>query len=229
MRLDRLHDWNVTPKEAAALQRDLAPRVDVSRPMDASLVETVAGVDVSVKRRGDGPAGRAAVVVMRLGGRKSDDFEILETAVHEAPISFPYVPGLLAFREGPLLEAAFAQLKREPDAFIFDGQGYAHPRRMGIASHMGLWLERPTAGCGKTRLVGTHDEPGPEKGDAAPLTHRGEIIGTVLRTRAGVSPVFASPGHLCDAAGAANLILRATTRYRLPEPVRAAHKLAGAF
>lgn len=224
MRLNRLHEWDIPPKEAAALQRDLASRVDISPEIDPSMVQTIAGVDISVKRRGDGLAGRAAVVVTRF-----PDFAILETATHEAPVTYPYVPGLLSFREGPLLEAAFAKLQSVPDVFLFDGQGYAHPRRMGIASHMGLWLERPTVGCGKTRLVGRHDEPGVDKGDATILRDGDEAIGTVLRTRRNVAPVYASPGHLCDIASANALVLAATTRYRLPEPIRHAHRIAGDF
>ena len=224
MELDRLHDWTLAPRDAVALQQRLRPLVDVTRELDPRAIHTIAGVDISVKARGDGSAGRAAVVVMRFPG-----FETIETAVHEAPVSFPYVPGLLSFREGPLLEIAFAKLEAVPDVLVFDGQGYAHPRRLGIASHMGLWLRCPTIGCGKTRLVGTHAEPGPAKGDAAVLRDGSEIIGTVLRTRAAVAPVYVSPGHLCDVASANALVLAATTRYRLPEPIRAAHKLAGAF
>ena len=224
MELDRLHDWDVAPGEAIALQQRLQPLVDVRAELDPRAIHTIAGVDISVKQRRDGLAGRAAVVVMRF-----PSFETIETAVHEAPINFPYVPGLLSFREGPLLEVAFGKLEAVPDVFIFDGQGYAHPRRLGVASHMGLWLRRSTIGCGKTRLVGTHKEPGPDKGDAAILRDGDEIIGTVLRTRTGVAPVYASPGHLCDVASANALVLAATARYRLPEPIRAAHKLAGAF
>ncbi len=223
MKLDRLHRWDVSPREAAAIQSDLRARLDIGRELDPAAIHTIAGVDISVKERDGSLAGRAAVVVMR------PDFTVVDTSVHEAPITFPYVPGLLAFREGPLLEAAFAALETVPDVLIFDGQGYAHPRRVGIACQMGLWLNRPTLGCGKTRLVGTHEEVGPDKGDAVLLRDKGEVIGTVLRTRARVAPVYTSPGHLCDVASANALVLATTTRYRLPEPIRAAHKLAGAF
>lgn len=223
MKLARLHDWDLAPRDAAALQRDLAGRIDVARELDPARIHALAGVDISVKKREGGLAGRAAVVVMR------PDFEIIETATHEAPITFPYVPGLLAFREGPLLQVAFEKLTTVPDVFLFDGQGLAHPRRLGIACHMGLWLERPTLGCGKTRLVGTHAQVGETKGDAAVLRDGADVIGTVLRTRARVAPVYTSPGHLCDVASANALVLATTTRYRLPEPIRAAHKLAGDF
>jgi len=125
------------------------------------------------------------------------------------------------------MQEAFGKLQHKPDVFIFDGMGIAHPRRLGIAAHMGLWLEMPTIGCGKTRLCGRHDEPGPEKGAAAPLIDRGEIIGVALRTRPGTKPVYISPGHLCDLASAVDLTLACTPKFRLPEPIRRAHNAAG--
>lgn len=224
MHLNRLHDWDLAPKDAVALQRGLVGRLDTTRPLDPAAIGVVAGVDISVKRRDGGLAGRAAVVVQRFPG-----FETLEIVTHEAPITYPYVPGLLAFREGPLLEEAFGKLTVEPDVFLFDGQGIAHPRGLGIAAHMGLWLGRPTLGCGKTRLVGEHADVDEAKGDAAVLRFKSAPVGTVLRTREKVAPVFVSPGHLCDIASANALVLACTTRYRLPEPIRAAHKAAGAF
>ena len=220
MRLDRLHDWKLTPEEAVALQQDLRARVVADSPIDLDGLRLVAGVDVSVKAN----RSRAAVVVLSL-----PELRIVETATAEQDVPFPYVPGLLSFREGPVLEEAFAKLERTPDAFLFDGQGIAHPRRIGIASHMGLWLQRPTIGCGKTRLVGRHKEPAPERGARTPLVDRGETIGAVLRTRERVAPIYVSPGHLADIDSAVELVLRLTTRYRLPEPIRAAHNAAGAF
>ncbi len=217
MILPRLHSWDFPPKDAIALQKELAGRVIIDRPLDFDRVKLVAGVDVSVK---DGWS-QAAVVVTRL-----PDFAVIETVTIKRPTSYPYIPGLLSFREGPVLVEAFQKLTCEADLFLFDGIGYAHPRRIGIASHMGLWLNKPTIGCGKSRLCGTHGAPLPEKGGAVPLMDRGDTIGSVVTTRTGCKPLFISPGHLCDLPGAVVATLRCTTRYRLPEPVRLAHKAA---
>jgi deoxyribonuclease V len=145
------------------------------------------------------------------------------------PTPFPYIPGLLTFREGEVILAAHAKLTRKPDAYIFDGMGIAHPRRMGIAAHMGLWLDAPTVGCGKTWLVGKHDPVGPARGDFEYMHHHGEVIGAALRTRDNVAVVFASPGNHATVDTAKELILRCATRFRLPEPVRAAHNAAGQY
>ncbi len=220
MRLHPRHPWSVTPEEAVALQKELRRQVASDRPIDLDSVRLVAGVDVSVK---DGQS-QAAVVVATF-----PEFRIVETVRAQRPTPFPYVPGLLSFREGPVLEEAFARLKTEPDVFLFDGMGIAHPRRIGIASHMGLWLQRPTIGCGKTLLTGRYGDLGEEKGAAAPLVHRGETIGVALRTRAGKNPMFISPGHLADIPTAAELVLRCSPKYRLPEPIRLAHNAAGQF
>lgn len=219
MLLAHRHDWSLSPSEAIALQQRLRGEVIADRPLDLAAIRLVAGVDVSVRNE----VSQAAVVVMRL-----PELTVVETVLAAAPTPFPYIPGLLSFREGPVLEEAFGKLQHEPDAFIFDGMGIAHPRRLGIASHMGLWLGRPTIGCGKTRLCGRHGEVGPDKGDAEPLIDRGETIGVALRSRAGTNPVFISPGHLCDLPSAVSLIMLTTPKFRLPEPVRAAHKAAGA-
>jgi deoxyribonuclease V len=153
--------------------------------------------------------------------------EEVEEAGLQMPCSFPYVPGLLSFREGPAVVEAFRRLGTRPDAVIFDGQGFAHPRRIGLASHMGLWLGLPTVGCAKSRLVGEHDEPGREKGERVPLHDEGEQIGVVLRSRTDVRPVFVSPGHLADLDTSTDLVLRCCLRYRLPEPTRRAHLAVG--
>ncbi|MGI6244231.1 MAG: endonuclease V [Pseudochelatococcus sp.] len=233
MDVRRLHAWNLTPREAIALQKELRAQL-VETPLDVAAVRLVAGVDVSVK---DG-LSRAAVVVCAL-----PDFSVVEVARATVPTPFPYVPGLLTFREGPALVEAFARLRAEPDVFLFDGIGIAHPRRIGIAAHMGLLLDRPGIGCGKTRLCGFHDEPDAGKGAwtwlydhvrdpaASPRRRAGgerpvEAIGAVVRTRAGVSPMFISPGHRADIPTAVAMTLRCTTRYRLPEPIRLAHKTA---
>ena len=133
---------------------------------------------------------------------EAETFEVIERVGLAAPAKFPYVPGLLSFREAPALLEAFDRLKTRPDVVLCDGQGIAHPRRLGIASHLGLWLDLPTVGCAKSRLCGKYDEPGPDRGDRSPLVDKGEVIGAVLRTRAEVAPLFVSPGHRCDLEGA---------------------------
>ena len=219
MDLTPLHDWSLSPKQAARLQEDLADRLVLS--WDDRPVTTVAGVDVSVKRG----LSRAAIVLLSY-----PDLEPLEGVTAEMPTPFPYVPGLLTFREGPVVLKAWAKLSRPPDVVLFDGQGIAHPRRIGLAAHMGLWLDRPTVGCAKSRLYGTHSMPGPRKGEEVPLfDERDEtrVIGCVLRTRENVKPLFVSPGHLIDVHTAAQLTLACCPKYRLPEPTRQAHRLAG--
>ncbi len=220
MRLHHRHRWDLSPTEAIALQQELRGEVVADPLLDLGSVRLVAGVDVSVKDN----LSHAAVVVTTF-----PDFRVVETAQATRPTPFPYVPGLLSFREGPVLEEAFGSLATEPDVFIFDGNGLAHPRRVGIASHLGLWLGRPTVGSAKTRLIGRHDPVPPEKGSWSPLLDKGEVVGAALRTRAGTKPVFVSPGHLIDLASAVDLVLRCAPRYRLPEPIRLAHKAAGAF
>lgn len=220
MKLYPRHSWNVTPEDAVALQRRLRSEVIATRPIDASKVRLVAGVDVSVKHE----QSQAAVVVVTF-----PDFRFVTTVLARRPTPFPYVPGLLSFREGPVLEEAFERLETEPDVFLFDGMGTAHPRRIGIACHLGLWLERPTIGCGKTRLVGRHGPLAEEKGAAQPLVDRGETIGAAVRTRAGTNPIFVSPGHRADLASAVALTLACCPKYRIPEPIRLAHTAAGAF
>jgi deoxyribonuclease V len=217
MKLHPRHDWNLSPADAIALQQEMRRDIVADRPISLDDVHLIAGVDVSVKDE----MSRAAIVVLTF-----PDFQHVDTVLATAPTPFPYVPGLLSFREGPVLEEAFAELATIPDVFLFDGMGIAHPRRIGIASHMGLWLEKPTIGCGKTRLVGHHPALGEERGAAAPLMHRGEQIGVVLRTRTGCNPLFISPGHLADIDSAAELVLRCAPRFRLPEPIRQAHKAA---
>ena len=220
MRLYRRHSWAVSPAEAIALQKELRGRVLSDRPIDVGRVRLVAGVDVSVREN----RSQAAVVVTTF-----PDFAPVETVLAEAPTPFPYIPGLLSFREGPVLEEAFEKLKTVPDVFLFDGMGLAHPRRCGIACHLGLWLERPTIGCGKTLLTGRYRDLAPEKGSAAPLVDGTETIGVALRTRAGTNPVFVSPGHLADIPSAAEMVLLCAPKFRLPEPIRLAHRAAGRF
>ena len=214
------HRWDLSPSEAIALQKELAAQIDTETRIHIPDIDLVAGVDVSVKDN----ISRAAIVVMSF-----PDLERVEAVTAQVPTPFPYIPGLLSFREGAVILAAHDKLKSAPDAYLFDGMGIMHPRRIGIASHMGLWFDAPTIGVGKTKLVGTYQEPGPEKGDFSLLTHRGEVLGVVLRTRANVKPVFVSVGHRGTTATARELVLQCTTRYRLPEPIRAAHNAAGDF
>jgi deoxyribonuclease V len=214
------HPWDLAPSDAIHLQKKLASAVDTRTPIALDPLELVAGVDVSVKKG----LSRAAIVVLTFPG-----LEPVEAATATLPTTFPYVSGLLSFREGPVILEAHSQLRHRPGAYLFDGQGIAHPRRLGIASHLGLWWDAPTVGCGKTRLVGDHAQPAPEKGAFEPLAHRDEVIGVVLRTRANVKPVFVSVGHRATLDTARELVLRCTTRYRLPEPIRAAHNTAGDF
>lgn len=222
MQINTLHEWSLTPTEAIALQKQLAGRLDNTRPLNLADVHLVAGVDVSVKRDGSGQnISQAAVVVLTF-----PELKVVETVCWQMPTPFPYIPGLLTFREGPVLQEAFSALEHTPDAFVFDGMGIAHPRRIGLAAHLGLWLEKPAIGIGKTRLFGQHEEPPDERGAWSPLTDHDDTIGAVLRTRAGVRPVYVSSGNLIDLPGALRLTLACTTRYRLPEPVRAAHKAA---
>lgn len=220
MRIHRRHAWAVTPEEAIALQRELRREVVADRPIHLNAIRLVAGVDVSVKEN----QSQAAVVVTTF-----PDFRPVETVLARAPTPFPYVPGLLSFREGPVLEEAFERLRNEPDVFLFDGMGIAHPRRIGIASHMGLWLDKPTVGCGKTLLCGRYPAFPNHKGASAPLVDRGETIGAAVRTRDSKNPMFISPGHLADIPSAIELVLRCAPRYRLPEPIRFAHRAAGRF
>ena len=214
MHVDDLHDWDVSPAQARALQERLSAQVRIE-PLP-KCIRRVAGADLAVSRE----AGLffAAVVVLTF-----PELETVEVVTARAPASFPYVPGLLTFREGPALADAFRKVAGAPDVVVFDGQGLAHPRRMGLACHMGLWLDVPTLGCAKSRLTGEYREPGPEKGRSSILRDRGERIGAVLRSRTGVRPLFVSPGHRADIPTSTDLVLACCTRYRLPEPTRRAH------
>ena len=221
MKVRRFHRWDLTYDEAVAVQRRLAARVRQGPPLRK--VETVAGADVSAGRKDETIA--AVVVVMRL-----KTLEILEVSRAKMRARWPYVPGLLSFREAPVVLEAFRQLKTRPDLVICDGQGRAHPRRLGLASHVGLALGVPTIGCAKSLLVGTVPrEPGRRRGGRAPLMDGGERIGTALRTQTGVKPVFVSVGHRIDLASAERWILAASPRFRLAEPIRAAHRLVTAY
>jgi deoxyribonuclease V len=203
-----------TPREAMQLQELWRARVLREAP---AAPRTIAGVDVGVRDE----VARAAIVVLSWPG-----LEVLDSATAVRPVRFPYVPGLLGFREVPCLVEAYGKLSREPDLMLVDGQGLAHPRGFGVATHLGVELDRPTIGCAKSLLCGEFREPGPRRGASTRLLHRGELIGRVVRTREGVRPLIVSIGHRTDLETAVRLVLRATRGFRLPEPIRAAHRLA---
>ena len=209
--------WPQTPAQAIALQRELAGRV--LRVDDVGPVRRVAGVDVGFP--GGGQIARAAVAVLSF-----PDLRPVEQALAERPVAFPYVPGLLSFRELPAVLAALAGLAQPPDLLLVDGQGLAHPRRFGIACHLGVLTGLPTIGVAKTRLVGAHDPVPDRRGAWVPLHDRGEVIGAVLRSRVGVKPLYVSVGHRLSLERAVEWVMACTGRYRLPQTTRAAHALA---
>jgi len=234
------HDWNISPKKAIALQKELAAKVeqrDRFPPGGRRALKHIAGLDVAFED--GGKITRGAIVVLRM-----KDLVPVASAVARRPTVFPYIPGLLSFREVPVLLDALAMLDIAPDILMCDGHGIAHPRRFGIACHLGLLTNLPAIGVGKSRLTGSHEEPGPEKGDWTPLVAtpkggapkgvapkgggRATRLGNVLRTRAGVKPVYVSTGHRVSLTTAMALTRRCITRYRLPEPVRLADKLSKA-
>jgi len=223
MRLRHLHDWHLTPAEAKAIQARLAPQVIPEG--EPQHVRYVAGADIALgEARGPAlslPKGQGAVVLLSYPGLR-----IVEQHVVEEPITFPYVPGLLAFREVPVLARAFERLGREPDLLLVDGHGFSHPRRFGIACHLGLLLDLPTIGVAKSRLVGEHGEPPREAGGWAELRDGPNLIGLALRTREGVAPIYISVGHRIGLQEAAAWVLRLCRGYRLPEPTRLADQLS---
>ncbi|TSC72081.1 MAG: deoxyribonuclease V [Parcubacteria group bacterium Gr01-1014_38] len=212
-----LHGWDITPEETVRLQERLSTSVVQGPPLDAENVQLVAGVDVSSEK--EHPLLTAGIVVCRA----HDPTEIVETTAAQQSTSFPYIPGLLAFRELPAVVGALQQLQSEPDAFLVDGHGWAHPRRFGIACHLGLLLDRPTVGVAKSLLVGIEANPGPNMGDFVPLRDRGEEIGRIVRTKERTQSLYISVGHKIDLPSAVALVLRLTHGYRLPEPSRLAH------
>jgi len=218
VKVKRLHGWQLSVAQALDLQRQLAGQV--SRSSEVTTPRFIAGVDISVEKARGMATG--AVVVLSY-----PELRVVETKVVQGRLDFPYVPGLLSFRESPLTLAACESLSITPDLILVDGQGIAHPRRFGLASHLGLFLDRPTIGCAKSRLCGSHEIPGIEPGSYAEVIDRGETIGVALRTRPGVKPVYVSIGHKVDLQTAIHWVLECCRGYRLPEPTRLAHLAAG--
>ena len=231
MRTKILHSWNLSYSEAIELQKRLAGQVQFT-PLKKQ-PKLIAGIDCAFSK--DGKKIIAAVVVL-----KPPDFVPVETTTALRKVTFPYIPGLLSFREAPVCITAVEKLQKEPDVFIIDGQGIAHPRRLGLAAHLGLFFDKPTVGCAKSRLTGTFEDPPPQKGLSSllkdkkrwktetshePRVANDEIIGAVVRTRANVKPVFVSVGNKCLLKDAIKITLDSTTKYRLPEPTRLAHQL----
>lgn len=213
------HNWSVSPKQAIAIQRRIGARV--RQEATNHPIRLVAGVDAAFDQETN-----ICIAAVILWDKKTATQ--IEQRVAVAPLKFPYIPGLLSFREAPAIVAALRKLHRIPDAVLCDGQGIAHPRRCGIASHLGVLADLPTVGCAKSRLLGTYQQPGIHKGAATPLWDKGQLVGTVLRTRERVKPVFVSVGHRIDLTGAEQLVLDCTAGYRLPEPTRLADRLVAA-
>ena len=231
--MHNLHKWDVSYAEARQLQTELAGRVRFE-PLRKQ-PRLIAGLDCAFSA--DGTRVLAAAVLLKVLSQGQDAsqktlsfaFEQVETATAAVKLTFPYIPGLLSFREAPACLAAVEKLKNQPDVFLIDGQGIAHMRRLGLATHLGLFLDKPTIGCAKSRLVGTHEPPAQEKGAHSPLRDGDEIIGAVVRTRRGVKPLFVSVGHKCQLEDAVQITLACATKYRLPEPTRLAHHAVSNF
>lgn len=215
MRYNKLHEWVIPPRQAIALQRELQAKVRIE-PLKQP-VRYVAGADISYNRFST--TAYAGFVVIDI-----KSFEVVATSSAVEEMMFPYIPGLLSFREAPPLLAAWDKLEFKPDVVMFDGQGIAHPRKLGIASHLGLFLEVPTIGCGKTKLYGKYENLDAAARSIAPLLNEaGEEIGAVVRTKKNTNPVFVSPGYGIDVKGAVDVVLACVGKYRIPEPTRQAH------
>ena len=216
MKIKKLHNWNLTPKQAIALQRKLAPKIKFTAVK--KFPKLVAGLDCAFSK--DGKKIIAVVVVLQLPNLK-----VIETKHAVRKLQFPYIPGLLSFREAPACLSAVEKLKNTPDTFLIDGQGFAHPRRFGIASHLGLFLNKPTIGCAKSLLIGTFETPSSQKGSFTPLKDKTETIGVVLRTATNVKPIFVSVGNNCRLKDVIKITLACCAGYRIPEPTRLADHL----
>lgn len=213
------HPWNLSPEAAIALQHELAQHIILEDRVGE--VRYIAGVDMAIHEEHN--MAQAAVVLLSF-----PDLEIVEQHIYEEPIQMPYVPGLLSFREAPSVLGAMRKLRQKPDLVMVDGQGIAHPRRIGIGAHLGLWLNIPTIGCAKSLLVGHYDKEalGEEAGSWVPLIYKKEVIGAMVRTRTRVNPMIISPGHLISLETSIRYVLACSKGYRLPEPTRQADKLS---
>ncbi|WP_334073563.1 MULTISPECIES: deoxyribonuclease V [Paenibacillus] len=211
-----MHPWELNEEEAVSIQRELAQKVIQQDQYHD--ITYVAGVDVAYSKQSD--VLIAAVVILEAASLK-----LVESVTVEDRVQFPYIPGLFSFRELPPVIKAFKQIKTPPDLVVCDGQGIAHPRRFGLASHLGVLLDIPTIGCGKTRLLGTYDEPGDSRGSHSPLIDNDEVVGHVLRTQDHVKPIFVSIGHKISLNTASAWILKLSPQYRLPETTRQADHL----
>ena len=220
MNIRELHPWDVSPKEAIEIQNQLSSRIGIT-PLKKD-VKKIAGVDASYSKRDQ--TMWAAVVVMDM-----QSLQTIEKGWYKEVVRYPYIPGLLSFREIPTILKALKDLKDEPDLILCDGQGIAHPRRMGIAAHLGLILDIPTIGCAKNLLIGNSKAPPDRKGSFTYIRYKKEIVGASLRTREGVKPVYISPGYGIDLEGSISIIMRCITKYRLPEPIREAHRLSNSL
>ncbi|MCU0481782.1 MAG: deoxyribonuclease V [Anaerolineae bacterium] len=218
MNITPLHDWNLTSQQAIALQKELAGQVVDDFHLPLSAIRTIAGVDVSVKD----DVSTAAIVILSF-----PDFMVIESARAKLPTPFPYIPGLLSFREIPVILRAFEEIQTTPDVLMVDGMGRIHPRKLGIACHLGLWLNLPSLGVGKTPFIGTHAPLSPDKGAMSQIVYQDEVLGVALRTRADVKPLYISVGHKLDLDSAVAITLACITKYRQPEPIRHAHNTAG--
>jgi len=218
MKMAQLHGWQVNVAQALDIQLSLAAKV--SKVSEVITPRFIAGVDISAPKT-QGIATGAVVIL------SYPELRLVETQIVNEKVNFPYIPGLLSFRESPLVLAACEKLAVNPDLILVDGQGVAHPRRIGLASHLGLFLNTPTIGCAKSRLCGSHKVLGAEPGSYAELVDNGEIIGAALRTKLGTSPVYVSIGHKVDLPTAIHWVLECCQGYRVPEPLRLAHLAAG--
>lgn len=215
------HAWNVDASEARRIQGEIRERLISEPGVAPDEIRVVAGVDNAYHLKGDPPMAFAALVVLSF-----PEMEMMEVVYGGAPVTFPYVPGLLTFREGPAILDAFERATVQPDVILFDGQGIAHPRRVGIAAHMGVVLDMPTIGVAKSRLTGSYEEPPDRTGAWTPLVDRSELVGAVLRTRTGHAPLFVSPGNRMDVETAVQIVMAChRDNHFLPEPTRLAHDL----
>ncbi|GAB4378941.1 MAG: deoxyribonuclease V [Calditrichia bacterium] len=222
MKIQKLHSWRVSLEEARGVQNRLKAKILLESPPELSHLSLVAAADVSFSRYGKVLYG--AVVLMEFPA-----LNVLQVHLHRQQAEFPYVPGFLSFREAPVVLKIFEKMQSTPHLLFCDGQGIAHPRGFGLASHLGVFLDIPTIGCAKSVLVGEFQEPAPEKGSSSPLIYQGQTVGAALRTRSGVKPVFVSPGHKISLSEAVKLTLQCSPRFRIPEPLRIAHQEVNRF